>query len=347
MNRDSEPEQPSGYIINIENLVPAESVNQLKPLLKKYLGCLNSRLALKTIYEVYEEVNQNELILHFELHNGLSLHYVICGCLVHKMRNIFYLLDFDERKRFLEIFRIFYNKKNSYTVTDQRLLCVLESNVEVATLNLFSEYSLYMLDLSNCLFNCTLNHFDYFMFDDYLTLQNMVILRFDSILRCEAEDSIINFYLINIYKLHHYTDYYFLYLVYISIVDRLINVHDNLFILNYNKYMNLFQHIYNDNMRLLGDPEYENGKRNINNLFFANIKTIFIIRYLMCTNKKSKLFRLFNTLRIIWSIKVKNKNIKLNIVNNEIFSEYARLSVSDCYILLKILVVKISAKPQV
>jgi hypothetical protein len=52
--------------------------------------------------------------------------------------------------------------------------------------------------------------------------------------------------------------------------------------------LNLFQHIYNDNIRLLGDSEYENGKIYINNIFFfANIKTIFIIRYLMCTNKKA------------------------------------------------------------
>jgi hypothetical protein len=343
------------YRINIDIIVPSGSANALRPVVNKYLSALNRMSTIKDLYETYEEVSCEERLLQFEVHDGLHLHYVLVSCIMHKMRNIFYIMVYDEKRRFLDVYNKILLKKPNFTVVDKRLLYFMETNIEIYMLDDFKDYSYYMFELSNCLLNLTHHSADIFVLDDFITLQNQLILQFESILRTHKRDDIIDYYLYKSYTLNHYCDYFYMYIVYLYIVEQVILVSDATFLSLYEKYMSIFEPIYYENMERLGKccknceiglfggaPHLDSCHPFPNHLFFANLKTMLVIRYMMCTKKKRKLYKLFKTLFIIYDLKVKKYNKPIYIYNKLIFREYMRLSVSDCQILLKFIIHKMS-----
>jgi hypothetical protein len=336
--------QTKKYVIHIELLVPQSDIKELKPYYLKYVKNLNFHNNIQILYEMYDEIMQDDTIYYFEANNGQRLHYIITCCFLHKIRNIFNMMDLNRKKYFFEKYKNIFLKKNSHSILDQRFLRVLETNIEIENIVDFNEYSIYFLNISNCLYNCILTDFDYFLFDDYVTLGSQLLTQFESLLRYQNEDVIIKYYVSSIYKLNHYTDYYYLYIVYIILLEKIIYVDDTVFIEKYKKYIDFFNQIYLQNLDNNNNSNLDTDKSAINDnmYYFSNIKTMLILRLLMCTNKKVKLFKMFKTLNVVWEIKTKkNINIPIKITNEQIFREYMRLSISDCLILFNLLNKKI------
>jgi hypothetical protein len=329
------------YVIHIELLVPHPYINELRPYFIKYVKNLNSQNNMQILYEMYDEIMQNETILYFEANNGHQLHYILACCFLHKIRNRFNMMALHKKKLFFEMYRDIFLKKKSHSFIDQRFFRVLETNLEIENIVDFDEYSSYFINISNCLYNCILYDFDFFLFDDYVDLGSQLLKQFESLIRFQNEDVIIKYYVSSIYTLNHYTDYYFLYIVYIILIEKIIYVDDAVFIEKYKKYIEFFNEIYLQNLDNNSNLNTNKSAINDNIYYFSNMKTMLVLRLLMCTNKKAKLFKMFKTLNIIWDIKTKKINVPIKITNEQIFQEYMRLSISDCLILFNLLNKKI------
>lgn len=265
------------YYIYIENIIN----EYMKRISAKHINHLNNfDMNLEDTFSEFKKFDSEQLISDFYEAEIIDVHYLITHCYIHKMRNLYATLKFEQKKSFHDLFR--NNYFNNQYEPHLRMIHILNLILEIDNLSLFEDFSSYFYNINQSL----INNYDYaILVDDlnffYIYIKNIFI---EKAIPTNYKFLIEN-YVMNQNLLFYYSDYFFTNIIYYILLQKVIYLNDQHFMLFYQNYESIFENLA------------------IDSLFF-NLKYVFRIR--MMALERDNLFPTFNRLLKHFDKKFKN-----------------------------------------